>query len=97
MCPAGRSLGWLFLRKRSSVGVIYEESKDRGAGSCSPNATMLELAAISKESSMYQDGLRWASKLTLGACKDRVGAGLALLACSTGAEILQAHCVLHGA
>jgi hypothetical protein len=36
-------------------------------------------------------------KADAGACTDRVGAGLALLACSTGAEILQAHRKLHAA
>ncbi|KAK7193491.1 uncharacterized protein CC84DRAFT_178322 [Paraphaeosphaeria sporulosa] len=39
---------------------------------------------------MYQGGLRRGVKADAGACKTRVGAGLALLAYSTGAEILQA-------
>lgn len=61
------------------------------AGSGSPKGTKLELAAMSKESSNVPGWSPVGVKLTLGAAPP-VPAGLALLASSTGAEMLQADC-----
>lgn len=70
---------------------------DRSADGCSPKATKLELAAISKESKCTRMVSGGRQRADAGACTDPVLAGLALLAWSTGAEILQAHYVLHAA